>query len=374
LAAFLSPVDPGSPSGAEIRNDPRFHALERLLQPASRSARGQPGGAQTVWQEIMDVATALAGSGRDLRLLVIVARAMYNVEGLAGMVEGFDLLANTLDEYWDDVHPQLRDRSDPREAALGRINALKQLENDDNGLLGDLKLNAMLTPRGIGPILGADLASASLSEFNVLREAASGLGSAERASIAAAHAECVNRVRAATGALAAEEPERLAAMRSDLEAAAKSLAALSGKLSGKLQLENGSGIGFFELERLLSRMQAALDGVASPDPEEPEAVGVSGDAGPSGTTKAETEAPRPTGAPAGINSRRDVERSLDQIIAFYERTEPSSPIPHLARRMRRMVPMDFVELMAEIAPSGMKEFKSVAGMGEEKPGGKRSDS
>jgi type VI secretion system protein ImpA len=67
-----------------------------------------------------------------------------------------------------------------------------------------------------------------------------------------------------------------------------------------------------------------------------------------------------------VNSRADVERSLDQIIDFYERTEPSSPIPHLARRMRRMVPMDFLELMAEIAPSGMKEFRTVAGVDDEK--------
>jgi type VI secretion system protein ImpA len=67
-----------------------------------------------------------------------------------------------------------------------------------------------------------------------------------------------------------------------------------------------------------------------------------------------------------INSRADVEQSLEAIIAFYERTEPSSPIPHLAKRMHRMVSMDFVELMEEIAPSGMKEFRSVAGVADAK--------
>ncbi len=41
---------------------------------------------------------------------------------------------------------------------------------------------------------------------------------------------------------------------------------------------------------------------------------------------------------------------LDLIIAFYDRAEPSSPIPHLARRIRRMVPMDFLELMEDLAP------------------------
>ena len=68
------------------------------------------------------------------------------------------------------------------------------------------------------------------------------------------------------------------------------------------------------------------------------------------------------GIPGAVNSRRDVERCLDMIIDFYERTEPSSPIPHLARRMRKMVPMNFLQLMEEIAPSGMKEFKNVAGV------------
>jgi type VI secretion system protein ImpA len=52
------------------------------------------------------------------------------------------------------------------------------------------------------------------------------------------------------------------------------------------------------------------------------------------------------------------------IIAFYERTEPSSPIPHIARRLRKMVPMNFVQLMEEIAPSGMKEFRNIAGTDE----------
>jgi type VI secretion system protein ImpA len=34
--------------------------------------------------------------------------------------------------------------------------------------------------------------------------------------------------------------------------------------------------------------------------------------------------------------------------------------------MRKMVPMNFVELMEEIAPSGMKEFRNVAGVFDEK--------
>ena len=59
-------------------------------------------------------------------------------------------------------------------------------------------------------------------------------------------------------------------------------------------------------------------------------------------------------------------KCLDLIIDFYDRTEPSSPIPHLARRVRRMVPMDFLELMEDLAPSGLKEFRKLAGVADGK--------
>ena len=69
-----------------------------------------------------------------------------------------------------------------------------------------------------------------------------------------------------------------------------------------------------------------------------------------------------TGLPDRISSRDDVVKCLDLVVAFYDRTEPSSPIPHLARRVRRMVHMDFVELMEDLAPSGLKEFRLLAGV------------
>ncbi len=75
---------------------------------------------------------------------------------------------------------------------------------------------------------------------------------------------------------------------------------------------------------------------------------------------------RSVGLPDKINSREEVVKCLDLVVAFYDRTEPSSPIPHLARRVRKMVHMDFVELMEDLAPSGLKEFRLLAGMPEGK--------
>ena len=63
---------------------------------------------------------------------------------------------------------------------------------------------------------------------------------------------------------------------------------------------------------------------------------------------------------------------LDRIIEFYDRTEPASPVPYLARRMRRMVPMDFLQLMEDLAPSGIKEFRQLAGLTDDRRGSSRS--
>lgn len=373
LTPFLAPLGEASPSGTELRNDARFHAIERMIEPASREARTDKDGAVAVtpqmdWQEVLDQATELAGTGRDLRLLVIATRAMANIDGFEGLANGLTMVTEAVDQYWDSIHPELRDRPDPAEAALRRSNALKQFENDDHGLLGDLEMGAIFSPRGIGPITGEDLARACLSEFELLSESPSGLGNAEKAAITERHTNRVNRVTAACRGLFAEDAERAQELLASVRAANEARVALEARYSEKAGLANGMGLRLPQLETFLDRVAKTLDAHAAEAPAdttEPPA-----EAAPAAAAAAEKPASAPArpapppsgGVPSGVNSRDDVVKCLDMIIAFYERTEPSSPIPHIARRMRRMVPMDFVQLMEEIAPSGMKEFRNIAGV------------
>ena len=101
-----------NPSGIELRNDARFHAIERLLQPASREARlkavagGGSGAVDLDWTAIVDDARELAKSGRDLRLLVIVARAMTNEGGFDGLANGLSLLSRAVDRILGQSAPQ----------------------------------------------------------------------------------------------------------------------------------------------------------------------------------------------------------------------------------------------------------------------------
>lgn len=375
LEPFLVPVGSDNASGTELRNDPRFHAIERLMEPAARTFRlenvktGGTGSANIDWSSILEQSTELAATGRDIRLLAIVIRALAGAEDFDGLAQGLGLLTRTVEDFWDTVHPALREGPSPSEAARRRTNAILDLQNRDNGLLCDLEFSVVLSPRGLGAITVGDLCAAALTRNQAQSELPSGLGDKELAELLSRHEARVNRVTAACRAQAIERPEELATLVQSIGTARTALSTLEAALTARVG-ENGIGFKLPELDKVLSRALVPLtaaQGQAAPGAAASE---VSAMAEPTVSPAQSTNGAHPPPAAGGItgsvNSRRDVERCLDMIIDFYERTEPSSPIPHLARRMRKMVPMNFLQLMEEIAPSGMKEFKNVAGVDDKK--------
>ena len=72
-------------------------------------------------------------------------------------------------------------------------------------------------------------------------------------------------------------------------------------------------------------------------------------------------------APAGatlrgeVRSRDDVLRAIDAICAYYARAEPSSPVPLLLQRCRRMVTMSFVDILKEMLPESVAGLQKIAG-------------
>ncbi len=79
------------------------------------------------------------------------------------------------------------------------------------------------------------------------------------------------------------------------------------------------------------------------------------------------EAPaRPNGHAYGsVRTRDDVVTALDLVLDYYSRNEPSSPVPLLVGRAKRLVAMSFLDAIKELAPGGLKELQAVAGAGDE---------
>lgn len=375
---LLSPLAGDHPSGVELRNDARFHAIERLLEPAGRRIRLKDDGTinesapPVDWSGILSQAETLATEGRDLRLLVIVLRGLYASDGFGGLSQGLTLLRRSVAEYWDSLHPALRERDDPSAAAMARSNALRQLDNDDNGLLGDIRFGIAFSPRGIGPVSLDDVARITLSDFDVLSKTASGLSKDEKDAIVSRHRDRANRAKAASRAMAAEQGEEVATMVADIETCLEGINQLCATFTEKGGFEGAAGLSLPELTEFLTYCNRSLKRAIADSDKQPSATVPEGDSFPASATPSDMQAASNTNSAANssdsgtINSRSDVEAALDRIVDFYERTEPSSPIPHVARRLRRMVAMDFLQLMHEIAPSGLKEFRNIAGIDENK--------
>ncbi|QAZ45100.1 type VI secretion system protein TssA [Mesorhizobium sp. Pch-S] len=379
IALWLNPLNGENPSGEDLRNEQAFHELERLTEPQLKlvhDGTGKPSSQSTPvdWAAVLEKADELRSRGRDLRLLVIVARALANEEGLAGLAQGLTLISRTFDQHWDTMHPTLRANAAPRDAALRRINALLDLQNGQEGLLANLRETIFFSPRQVGPISGRDLEKSALDERVMLQEAASGLNAAEKAALVGAHNQLLNRVRSGCAAQTDQADDVMSSLLADARSAITALDEVDAALNKRIE---GNGPVIPELKRFLQRLLTTLERNSpagpvangavkpTPPPEEPVSPARNGHGAETMASVASLVEPG-VGLPDRISSRDDVVKCLDLVVAFYDRTEPSSPIPHLARRVRRMVHMDFVELMEDLAPSGLKEFRLLAGVPDPK--------
>ena len=54
-------------------------------------------------------------------------------------------------------------------------------------------------------------------------------------------------------------------------------------------------------------------------------------------------------------------RILDAVCIYYAQREPSSPVPILLNRAKRLVNMNFLDIIRDMTPSGVTEAQMYAG-------------
>jgi type VI secretion system protein ImpA len=67
----------------------------------------------------------------------------------------------------------------------------------------------------------------------------------------------------------------------------------------------------------------------------------------------------PSGA---VRNRSDVLTAIDRICEYYVRAEPSSPVPLLLQRAKRLVNKDFMEIVRDLTPGGVSEAEVIGGL------------
>jgi len=63
-----------------------------------------------------------------------------------------------------------------------------------------------------------------------------------------------------------------------------------------------------------------------------------------------------------IRSREDVLRTIDKICEYYERYEPSSPLPMLLKRAKRLATKSFLDILEDLTPEGLSQARMIGGV------------
>ncbi|MBI5387781.1 MAG: type VI secretion system protein TssA [Verrucomicrobia bacterium] len=349
---LLQPVSAEQPCGPDLSYDPRFDELETLLkgQPEVEIGSVVKPAEPPEWRQLRDASLDLLGASKHLRGAVMLCCGLLQVDGLPGFRDGLQFIRGLLEQYWGPVYPLLdpEDNNDPQQ----RLNILGALTMERLGRAGGwlqiidyLHHAPLCRPKGLPPLSLDDVLNAKKRESG-----------GEGAPATGPDTSAVNR------AFQNAKPDDLKA---NHQAAVEALEALGG-IDAFLTSTLGAGvtISFEELRGVLQQIERILQAKIAETPGAEAAAGTPDAASAGGEpATAGGGAPGFAGIPitGSIRSRDDVIRTLDSICEYYHQVEPVSPVPLLLRRAQKLVKMNFIQTMQELALATPDALKPAMG-------------
>lgn len=348
-AVLLQSKGEDAPSGENLEYDPAFTEMELAAQPGEESVVGN----ETIeatdpdYREVQKKALEVLERSHDLRAAVFLGDALLHSEGLTGFADVTAYMRGCLEQFWDTCHPELdEDDGDP----TMRINAVQDLCGQPDGMAGasalyrSLRRAPLTESRGFGRFCQRDIEIAE----GVMTAPADMEHIPDTATIGAAFQDSDEEIVAA----------RLAA----IEAAEENVRAVSAVFDEQTP---GQGPDLSALIKLLQQIAKRIRDYGNVSAEA--GAGEEGAAGDGAADEGGAAAPAAgeqagAAAPGMINSPADVSNALDRIIAYYRRREPSSPLPILLERAKRLVGADFLTIMNDMAPQGVDNVNLIGGI------------
>ncbi|HJQ80369.1 MAG TPA: type VI secretion system protein TssA [Lacipirellulaceae bacterium] len=342
VESLLQPLSDDAPSGENLEYDPTYAAFEQ----AAREKPEQQYGATIIpaeppnWLDVRQLGMDLVTRTKDLRVACTLALGLLETEGLPAFTDGLALVRGYVERFWSTVHPQL-DPDDDNDPTL-RVNTISFL-TDQATTVKSLRTTPIVSARLVGrfSLRDVDIANGEIPP-------ATGEEPIKSSTIDAAFSECdLEELRTNTNA-ARDGLEHIEAIESVITQQVGASRAVSLEL-----LRHTLRDVYVVLEQNLERrdMAAGVPGVAA-------ATGADGAPAPS--------AGRLTGE---IQSREDVIKALEKICQYYARHEPSSPLPLLLTRAKRLASKSFLEIVQDLTPDAMAQIQALAGTDNDGSGG-----
>ncbi|MCX7561211.1 type VI secretion system protein TssA [Sulfitobacter sp. F26204] len=334
VAKLLESHGDDEPSGENLEYDPGFVEMELAAQPGEEKQEGDKirEAEDPDFADVVVKAVGVLERSHDIRAAVFYAEAILHSKGLPGFAEATAYIRGCLETYWDSCHPEL-DEDDDNDPTM-RINAVQGLNGSDTVIralrrapLTDSRMFGRMSLRMIEIAEGTATAPAGMTEVP------------DSAAIGAAFQDT--------------DSESLSNMLAGALSAQADIKAIDAIF---VERTPGQGPDLEDVQKTIGQIIRRLSEVVGSD------VVVAEEGGEAAEGEGTVAAPAAATGGGAINSPSDVSNALDRMIGYYHRNEPSSPMPILLERAKKLVGADFMTIMKEIAPQGLEQVKIVGGI------------
>lgn len=332
---LLAALSEDAPCGPDLEYDAAFIELEQAVQGKAEQQVGDTitPAEEPDWRDVRRRSLELCERTRDLRVWLPLARALLHTDGLNGLHDALQLILSGVERHWSQVHPQL-DPDDDNDPTL-RVNVLMSL-SDAETILRDVRHTPLVVSSALGRF--------SLREIDI----------ADGKLTPSDDGEAVQT----TTIDAAFRDAGADALRATLEAAEGSLQCLQSLeriVTEQVGVEAAPS--FAPLADILRNAAHVVQQQLALHPDGEAATAEETAAEPSAPAGAQVQA----GSRGGIQSRDDVIRALDEACEYFRRHEPSSPVPILLNRAKRLVHKDFMTILRDLVPDGVSQAEMFMG-------------
>lgn len=333
---LLIPVAPEDNCGENLEYDVEFMKMEQFAVGKAEQQFGAtiiPAEAPD-WTAVERQATSLLRRTKDLRVMFFLTQAWTQLRGLQGYADGLQLIYLAIERYWHQLHPLLE--SDGEQDPIFRINVLAGL--GDNTQLTQTVRNATLIKSG-----GSELS---------LRDACTLLDGTKQE--------------------LPSFPDGLPRLRSELNNPHQSNIALIGSITATLEkLRHAIHLHLGEnalpemalLQNSFDVVTQAIQQTEHPGTWEaepdviltPETFNLPGDSLPL--------APVEFGY-GQVQSRADAQHLLEKVKDYFLQHEPSHPAPLMIERLQKLINLNFLQIVNDLAPDGLRQLEVILGTGK----------
>ncbi len=339
LEELLTPIPGDNPCGANLL----YSGLHDQIREARRAEADLPQGewARDVkaadWAQVRDLAAkALTTQTKDLQVAAWLAEALVKLHGFAGLLDGLKLMRGLLAGFWDNIYPEADDGD-----LEARANALSFLDSRTAFTLKEVPITHSMTVPNCSyfqweesrrydiPEDLSQLDSDAIEKVNQLRMEAG-----------REHRVTSEHWRSAKNDSSRAYYEGIYAQLKDCMA---EFTALDQVMDEQFQRQTP---GLDELKKSLENVTSLIEKTVrekrmlEPDESGPEEA--------ADTEAAAGDTAQPGGAAGPIRNRQDALKRLAEVVEYFRRAEPHSPVSYLVERAIRWGQMPLEVWLREV--------------------------